>query len=343
MVIREILVEQQSIAWLPWAVSYFFFIGLAFSAVFAGLWIRYNSKNNQHEFIAIMIALVCAIVAPVALMADLHQPSRIANFYLHPTPWSWMAWGAVFLPLFTVSVVGYFLSLLRQTIPVQHIAPWLKVLYWGDFNLARWTTVFRFLSFLFSVLILLYTAMEVFMVAARPLWHHYGLILLILCSALPTALLICQCAIQLVDRSFKLKSLTLIGLCNLFGFVATILWLYFSNDQAGAQLTQLWQLSILPKGLLGCWIALIVLFFLPNRFLINIVSVLVALVFTWLFRWILLIMVQGLPKYNALVHFHTLTWKLDEAIGMLSMFSLCVFIGILCWQFFGGRLGGYNE
>ncbi|SQA34507.1 tetrathionate reductase subunit C [Yersinia enterocolitica] len=35
--IREILARPQDIAWLPWAVQYFFFIGLACSAVlFAG-------------------------------------------------------------------------------------------------------------------------------------------------------------------------------------------------------------------------------------------------------------------------------------------------------------------
>lgn len=108
MIIREIVVEPQAIAWLPWAVSYFFFIGLAFSSVFVGLLIHKVEKNVRHEFIAIIVALSCAIVAPIALTADLHQPSRIVNFYLHLTPWSWMAWGAIFLPLFTLAVIGYF-------------------------------------------------------------------------------------------------------------------------------------------------------------------------------------------------------------------------------------------
>ncbi len=51
MIIREIVVEPQAIAWLPWAVSYFFFIGLAFSSVFVGLLIHKMEKNVRHEFI----------------------------------------------------------------------------------------------------------------------------------------------------------------------------------------------------------------------------------------------------------------------------------------------------
>lgn len=349
MMIREILVEQQTIAWLPWSVSYFFFIGLAFSLVFVGLWIRYISKNNQWEFIAVTLALICAIVAPIALIADLHQPSRIANFYLNPTPWSWMAWGAVFLPLFTFSVAGYFLCLLRQTIPVQNIATALKVLYWGNFNLAKWTTIFRICALIFSVLILLYTSMEVFAVKARTLWHHYGLIILILCSVLPTALLLCRFIIQLFFPSFQPKSFSLIGVCCLLGFGISLLWLYISNDIASIQLVQLWQLSVIPKWLAVCWIAVMILFFLPNNVFTNLLSVLVALIFTWLFRWILLIMVQGLLKYNASVHFHTLTWEIDEAIGLLSMFCLWGFIAVMFWQFFSSKLkqisvvGGKNE
>ncbi|RRD41157.1 NrfD/PsrC family molybdoenzyme membrane anchor subunit, partial [Tessaracoccus sp. OH4464_COT-324] len=87
MIIREILVEPQAIAWLPWAVSYFFFIGLACSSVLIAFLFNLV-KNSYVELIAISLAIVCVIVAPVALIADLHQPSRIINFYLNPTIWS---------------------------------------------------------------------------------------------------------------------------------------------------------------------------------------------------------------------------------------------------------------
>lgn len=343
MNIREILVEPQALAWLPWAVSYFFFIGLAFAAVFVSLLINQinkkslsadKPKNIRNEFIAITIALSCAIVAPIALTADLHQPSRIAHFYLHPTAWSWMAWGALFLPLFTVAVGGYFLCLLRQAVPAQALPKLFAPLYWGHFNLTRWTTFFRGFSLLFAGLILLYTTMEVYAVAARPLWHHYGLMALILFTVLPSALLLCQFFIGLFDRTFQPKSFTYLSLFSLAGVVATLCWLYFANEKTAYQLTQLWHSNSLPMGAMLCLIVLAILICLPKKGIMGLLSVIVALCFSWIIRWILVVQVQGLPKYNALVHIHHLTWEVDGAMGILAMFSLWIFVGIVLWQLF---------
>ncbi|EGP06009.1 TtrC [Pasteurella multocida subsp. gallicida str. Anand1_poultry] len=91
------------------AVSYFFFIGLAFSSVFVGLLIHKMEKNVRHEFIAIIVALSCAIVAPIALTADLHQPSRIVKFLFYTYPLVLDGMGCDFLTfILRFAVVGYF-------------------------------------------------------------------------------------------------------------------------------------------------------------------------------------------------------------------------------------------
>lgn len=334
MIIREILVEPQSIAWLPWAVSYFFFVGLAFSSVFVGVWLSRTDAHIRNEFIAITLALICAIVAPIALTADLHQPSRIANFYLHPTAWSWMAWGALFLPLFTVFIGGYFLCLMRQVIDVKQLPKLFMPLYWGKFNLQKWTRMFRGGAALFSVLILLYSTMEVFDVTARPLWHQNGLMLLILCSVLPSAFFLCLFVIQLIDPKFKPSRFRYLSLTCLAIFVATLIWLYFHHSLTAHQLTQLWRATTLPMWLIICLAGIVILLFLPNTVWITSLLLAISLCFTWIFRWILLIQVQGIPKYSASVGVYHLTWQVDGAIGILAMFSLWVFISIVFWQFF---------
>lgn len=104
--IREVLVEPQHIVWLPWIVHYFFFVGVAATAVFTA--VLFAKKQGQNacvlnvgsangpkgaseqcsrvkptacELAAVTVALIGSIVAPVALTADLHQPSRILHFY----------------------------------------------------------------------------------------------------------------------------------------------------------------------------------------------------------------------------------------------------------------------
>ena len=86
--------------WLPWAVSYFFFIGLALSAALISLvWSLAGRKEwEQASRMAIFTMLTSAIVAPVALLADLPQPGRFWHFYTNFTPWSWMSWRAFLLP-----------------------------------------------------------------------------------------------------------------------------------------------------------------------------------------------------------------------------------------------------
>ncbi|MGQ0286117.1 NrfD/PsrC family molybdoenzyme membrane anchor subunit [Pasteurellaceae bacterium 22721_9_1] len=333
MTIREILVEPQGVTWLPWAVSYFFFIGLSFSSVFIAFFLYQREKHISKEFIAIGVALVCAFVASIALIADLHQPSRIINFYLHPTPWSWMAWGALFLPFFIFCLLTYFVCLLRQVIPMDILPKWLHVLYKGQLNLPRWVSVCRLSSLILGLLILLYTTMEVFVVAAHPLWHQYWLMPLILFSVLPTASMLCEFCIQLCLPTQTSTLLHRINLVSLVLLICSIIGLYFFSNQTALQLTQLWQSSGLPL-IICLLIGLLMLFVsLPNNFITRLLNLLMAVGMTWLVRWVLLIQVQLLSKYSAAIHPYTLNWEVDGIIGILAMFSLWFFITFVFWQY----------
>ncbi|MBN6710235.1 polysulfide reductase NrfD [Haemophilus haemoglobinophilus] len=325
MIIREILVEPQAIAWLPWAVSYFFFIGLACASVLTAFFFHLV-KNSRLELIALSLAFSCAIVAPIALTADLHQPGRIMNFYLNPTIWSWMYWGAWFLPFFVLSVAGYFLSSLRTSVPVQSIPKYFHWLYWGKFNARLAKIFFVWFSLIMTALILMYTTMEVFTVQARPLWHQPWLLPLLIFSALPVSLLFCHYFMP------QFNALRYFTMASLLGVIGSIGGIYLFSEQTAMQLIKLWQISYSPTLLLFGITLLFVLLLLPNSTLINLFRILTALCVTWLTRWILLIEVQQIAKYNALVNPYHLSWSIDGLIGIIAVFSLWLLVGIVLWQ-----------
>jgi len=140
LMINEVLAHPQDITWLPWAVQYFFFIGIA--ACSALLACVLHGRQPELERLTLLIGLTCAIAAPLALTADLHQTARVWHFYAWPTPWSWMPWGALFLPLFT-GFIGLWFA-----------AAWVEKIYGKTFALARLIT---FACALTAIGLLLYT------------------------------------------------------------------------------------------------------------------------------------------------------------------------------------------
>ena len=94
MQIIELLTPHYEAAWLPWAVQYFFLVGVATgAAILAALcaWGKDGGTLQRLLPAAVLTLAVSAIGAPVSLLADLHQPARFWHFYAHFTPWSWMS------------------------------------------------------------------------------------------------------------------------------------------------------------------------------------------------------------------------------------------------------------
>ncbi|WP_392454554.1 NrfD/PsrC family molybdoenzyme membrane anchor subunit [Edwardsiella piscicida] len=187
--ISEILVAPQPVAWLPWAVQYFFYIGSAYGAALL-LWLALRRRDSYSvTFIRAMalVLLISCVVGPLALTADLHQPGRAWHFFAYLTPGSWMSRGALLLPLF--SLLGVVTGWLCLRPALQEAArtrwsPLLILLAAGRWSAApALVRLCALLTVLSGASIALYTGSEVGIVAARPLWHQWVLPWLWLCSA----------------------------------------------------------------------------------------------------------------------------------------------------------------
>ncbi|CNK87399.1 tetrathionate reductase subunit C [Yersinia enterocolitica] len=313
--IREILARPQEVAWLPWAVQYFFFIGLACSAVLfaAGQRMFSRQQHNPLEFAALMLAVTAVLVAPLALNADLHQPARVWHFYAHFTPWSWMSWGSLFLPLFSVLVVAYFGALTYSRC-------------WGR-PLPRLLMGLAWLCVLSAVSILLYTGREVSILRAQPLWFSLWLPLFIFLSAwqaIPPLL-----AAWLWRKPHYQHSLARWQLINLVALAGvTLLWA--SGDTPSAQALRHWgaespMLAALPVVLWGLLLGLAggnrqKRFSTPWI----VVQVLLALTLSWSVRWLLLMQTQTLPKYNVLTNPYSLPLGSEGLLAIIGTFGLWI-------------------
>ncbi|CFQ28793.1 tetrathionate reductase subunit TtrC [Yersinia bercovieri] len=313
--IREILARPQDIAWLPWAVQYFFFIGLACSAVLFAGWQRVVSRqhSNPLEFAALILAVTAVVVAPLALNADLHQPARVWHFYAHFTPWSWMSWGSLFLPLFSLLVVAYFMVLTYSRL-------------WGR-ALPRLLAGLALLCALSAVSILLYTGREVSILRAQPVWFSLWLPLFIFLSAwqaVPSWL----AAWLWRNRQYQHK-LARWQLINLVALAAvTLLWA--SGDSLSGQALRAWvthtpMLAALPMVL---WLLLLGLAGANLQKKLSIPLLVaqggIALSLCWSVRWLLLMQTQTLPKYNILVNPYSLPLGSEGLLAIIGTFGLWI-------------------
>src|SRR5690625_5196201 len=91
----ELLAPRYAIAWYPWAVQYFFLIAISYATLWLAAPALIFGKQRwlPTARLALLACFTTSLVAPVALLADLHQPLRFWHFYAYGTPSSWMAIG----------------------------------------------------------------------------------------------------------------------------------------------------------------------------------------------------------------------------------------------------------
>ncbi|MGK0624846.1 NrfD/PsrC family molybdoenzyme membrane anchor subunit, partial [Bordetella bronchiseptica] len=154
MRISELITPVYDAAWLPWAVQYFFLIGISAATALTASACAFGRPGSARARLlpaAIAVLAVSAVAAPVSLLADLHQPGRFWHFYTQATPWSWMWLGALLLPLYAALALG------------------LCAAWW-----LGWRRAMRALAVplaLSALSILVYTGSEVMVLRSRPLWH----------------------------------------------------------------------------------------------------------------------------------------------------------------------------
>ena len=337
MTINELLAPDQPITWLPWAVQYFFLIGLAYGALWLGaasLWRK--APDRRLQTLAAVLMMGAGVVAPIALTADLHQPARAWHFYAQTRFTSIMWYGAYLLPLFSLlsMLFGWLLirpNLARRGEEHDRVAALARLLCLGHWPGEPWLKPLALLAALSGLSIALYTGLETMAVQARPLWHTPWLPWLLALSAVLAA----QSALLLLNRLLTgWQQGTEAGLLRqirptLALLVLSLLgWALFggaSAAEAGAlyRLDPSWRLAahwlLLTLALLG------LLLLAGHRLSPRLQSwgvALLALHLVWGLRWLVLIQGQLAPKYGAGVYVYQIAWGPAGVLGILGTFGL---------------------
>lgn len=344
--IIEVLNVTRGVAWLPWAVSYFFLIGLSFGSFMLTLpyFVFGRAEHEKLGRLALLGALACGLTAPVALLADLHGPGRFLNFYLYFQPQSWMSWGSFFIPVYLGGLLLYAWLVLRGDFAVQGQG--------GDSLLARFyrlagrggaaprMAIFAaaLLTLVGAVLVALYTGMEVMVVQARPLWNTPFLPLQFAATAFAGAIGLSLLLNRFVGgRDNQLE----IGLNRLLVLALAVVltlgggWLFVSlsgvspahsaafSQVAGMpqwQLTAVWAVlaTILPMAL-AIW--------LPASS--GLITGLIAVHSAWMMRWTIFIGGQSIPKTGAGLYDYHLPLGGDGLLGIVGTLGLWIALLVL--------------
>lgn len=339
--IVEMLYVARDPAWAPWAVQYFFLIGLSVAALVLSLPGLAFGKAGWRETsrMALLTALVCGLAAPVALLSDLNQPGRFLNFYLHPQASSWMSWGAFFIPVYVGLLLVYAWSALAPDIKAASATPGpfarVQALLASE-PLPSLTKMLGLAALVAAALVALYTGVEVMVVKARPIWNSWLLPLQFLTTAfvgaLGLSLLFEQFAgardAAAVEKMSRLLVQALVAVCVIgLGWFALAFLPGTSENAAFAQLSgsslwrfyALWSAAavILPLGLL-----------LTKRAEATLFIAILALHAAWMFRWIVFIGGQNIPKTGAGFYAHPIALGPDGWLGVIGTAGLCLVIFI---------------
>ena len=332
MQIIELLTPAYEAAWLPWAVQYFFLVGIATGAALLAAVCTFAPACSQRRQLlptALFTLAVAVIAAPVSLLADLHQPARFWHFYAHFTPWSWMSLGALLLPAF----VG---------LSVAFIAAW-----W--LGKTGWMRLLAPLLILSALSITTYTGAEVMAVRSRPLWHTLWVpINLALTGWLATvgAMFVLQRFLPTHLRPDALALQTLralgLGLAGMLVFAA-VSWVlvglvgHSPSFEAAVRLWQrfpVWRWGMVLSALGGVVVLAALLRGRQRLQAKGFTLVLGSLLMgsAWAFRWALFMSVQGVPKFGAGLYLYHMPLGSDGLLGMLGVAGLVVaLVALVSW------------
>ncbi|WP_051530268.1 NrfD/PsrC family molybdoenzyme membrane anchor subunit [Halomonas halodenitrificans] len=344
--VTEVVVPRYGIAWYPWAVQYFFLIALSYSTLWLaapGLVLGKPAWMTTAR-IALLACVSTTLVAPVALLADLHQPLRFWHFYAHPTPWSWMSLGSFLLPLYLGAVVLLAWLAWRPALKARsrqddgvfsRVAGWIA---WGDWQAPRAVLALIGAGALaLSLGIMVYTGFEVAIVKGRPLWNTNWLPPMFVATGVIGA-----CGLVLVlNRISTLRSAdtnrqmlaVLVGACVVTGFIALTWFLDGINAVSGSVAAALdsvsqsaaWRGTAIEGGIAG--ILLAVLAFVMRRSAarrktMGWVLGLLALHVAWMFRWVVLMNVQTVARNSAGFHDYHVAFGSYGLLGIIGIFGL---------------------
>ena len=332
MQIIELLTPHYEAAWLPWAVQYFFLVGVATgAAILAALcaWGKDGGTLRRLLPAAVLTLAVSSIAAPVSLLADLHQPARFWHFYAHFTPWSWMSVGALLLPVFV-------------TLSVAMCAAW-----W--LGKTGWMRLLAPLLVLSALTISVYTGAEMMVVRSRPLWNTLWVpVNLALTGWLATvgAAFVLERFLPATLRpgAEALQTLRGMGLA-LAGALLVVALAWAASGMAGDSPSfnaalrlwndfPVWRLTMVGSAIGG---AAVLGALLRGRHRLHAKGYTLVLglglaAAAWAFRWALFMGVQGVPKFGAGLYLYHMPLGGDGLLGMVGVAGLCVaLVGLASW------------
>lgn len=332
MNIIELLTPAYEAAWLPWAVQYFFLIGIATTAALLAAWLAFAPAGTDRARLlpaAVVVLLVASIAAPVSLLADLHQPARFWHFYAHFTPWSWMSVGALLLPVFV-------------TLSVAMCAAW-----W--LGKTGWMRLLAPLLVLSALTISVYTGAEMMVVRSRPLWNTLWVpVNLALTGWLATvgAAFVLERFLPATLRpgAEALQTLRGMGLA-LAGALLVVALAWAASGMAGDSPSfnaalrlwndfPVWRLTMVGSAIGG---AAVLGALLRGRHRLHAKGYTLVLglglaAAAWAFRWALFMGVQGVPKFGAGLYLYHMPLGGDGLLGMVGVAGLCVaLVGLASW------------
>jgi len=344
--IIEVLNVTRGVAWLPWAVSYFFLIGLSLGSFMLTLpyFVFGRAQHEKLGRLALLGALVCGLTAPVSLLADLHGPGRFLNFYLYFQPQSWMSWGSFFIPVYLGGLLLYAWLVLRGDFAVQGQggtslqARLYRLAGRGGAAPRMAISAAALLTLAGAVLVALYTGMEVMVVQARPLWNTPFLPLQFAATAFAGAI-----GLSLLFNRFVGGQDTQLetGLNRLLALALALVlalgggWLFVSlsgvspshsaafSQVAGMpqwQLTAVWAVlaTILPMAL-ATW----------RPASSGLITGLIAVHSAWMMRWTIFIGGQSIPKTGAGLYDYHLPLGGDGLLGIVGTLGLWIALLVL--------------
>ncbi|MDV5051949.1 NrfD/PsrC family molybdoenzyme membrane anchor subunit [Vibrio sp. T13N] len=353
MNITEVLVQPQAMAWLPWAVQYFFYIGSAYAAAILFLIALLFEKHTSHRLRAALVLTLAigAIVGPLALTGDLHQPGRAWHFYAHITPWSWMSLGSLFLPVFSgLAVVTAWLYLRQDLINLRNqpgkVLPLISKLSLGEWVLSRRAMLMvSAITVLSGITIAVYTGAEITVVKSRSLWHQPASPILwfvtAFMGAVGFALLIWillpsqSKTLTSGDTNLLKKSVVTSGVLTLI-----LLPIWASNNSAfSLYSSEQWiqNIALLTFVILGS----ITFAFMTmrdtkssttsriHRVMGSLCLSLITLASAWLIRWFTIMEVQTIAKFDAGLYPYQLTMDGNGWIGIIGMLGLWLALALL--------------
>lgn len=338
--IHELVGATHEAAWLPWAVQYFFLIALSVTALLMALpgFLFGRDASLPQARLALMVAVTTGITAPIALLADLHQPGRFWEFFVYTHKTSWMAWGAWVVPSYVMLLVAFAWALHRPAFAAWGREEW------------RFAWLFRLLSLggevngfarplglaagVAALGILTYTGMEVMVVRARPLWNTPFLplqfaatgfvgalgVMVVLGRVLGTG----RAAEAAMNRALAL-ALGLVGVLGAAWFALALSGLSPRHAEALASVAgfPVWQ-KIAAWGALAIALPFGLALAAPTRS--GWITGLVAIHAAWMFRWTVFMGGQAVPKVGSGLYDALMPTGLPGLMGVIGTFGLWLFL-----------------